>query len=133
MYTFSIVVNGHLSCISFGHENVLDVVGFPRQFSNLSDTRFLVNLGFPFSLTCQDSAELYQIFFVNYENLGFRICRENCVNYDKIEIEARLRKSHIQPKCILFLPFDRCYMILPCFDIVFTLFASFTACEDDIF
>ena len=35
------------------------------------------------------------IFFVNSENLGMRIWRKNCVNYDKIEIAARLRKSHI--------------------------------------
>ena len=36
-----------------------------------------------------------RIFFVNSENLGSRIWRKNCVNYDKIEIAARLRKSHI--------------------------------------
>ena len=54
-------------------------------------------------------------FFVNSENLGIRIWRKNCVNYDKIENAARLRKSHIYPKCIVFLPFDRCYRILPCY------------------
>ena len=38
---------------------------------------------------------------------------------------------------ILFLPFDRCYMLLPCYlhsiDIVFTYVASFKGYEDDIF
>ena len=38
---------------------------------------------------------------------------------------------------ILFLPFDRCYMLLPCYlhsiYIVFTYVASFTGYKDDIF
>ena len=46
-------------------------------------------------------------------------------------------KSNIKSMCILFLPFDRCYMILPCYlhsiYIVFTYFASFTGYEDDMF
>ena len=37
------------------------------------------------------------------------------LNYNKIEIAARLQKSQNLPKCILFLPFDRCNMILPCY------------------
>ena len=36
-------------------------------------------------------------------------------NYNKFEIVKKQRKSNIQPTCILFLPFDRCYMILPCY------------------
>ena len=36
--------------------------------------------------------------------------------------------------CILFLPFDRCYMILPyAIYVVFKYFSSFTGYEDDIF
>ena len=62
---------------------------------------------------CRQTSKLQQAIFVNSKNLGIRIWRKNCVNYVKIKIVVRLRKSHIQTKCILFLPFDRCYIILP--------------------
>ena len=53
--------------------------------------------------------------FVNSAILGLQIWRKNHVNYEKFEIPPKQRKSNIQPTCILFLPFDRCNMILPCY------------------
>ena len=54
-------------------------------------------------------------FFVNSEIWGMQIQRKKRVNYDKFEIMTRHCKSNIKPKSILFLPFYRCNMILPCF------------------
>ena len=42
-------------------------------------------------------------FFVNSENLGIRMWGKKCINYDKIEIAARLRKSHVcYPNALFF-------------------------------
>ena len=54
-------------------------------------------------------------FCVNSEILELQIWRKKRVNYDKFEFVKKLRKWNILPMCILFLPFDRCYMILPCY------------------
>ena len=54
-------------------------------------------------------------FFVNSAILGVQIWQKKCVNYNKFELATKHLKSNIEPKCILFLSFDRCYMILPYF------------------
>ena len=56
-----------------------------------------------------------RIFFVNSEFSEYRFSKKKRVNYDQFEIATKQRKSNIYPICILFLPFDRCYMILPCY------------------
>ena len=48
-------------------------------------------------------------FFFYSTILGMQIWRKKHVNYDKFEIATKQRKSNI------FLLFDRCYMILPCY------------------
>ena len=50
-------------------------------------------------------------FVVAPENLGIRIWQKKRMNYDKVEIAAKLRKSQMSPECFLFNPIDRCYMI----------------------
>ena len=55
-----------------------------------------------------------------------QIWQKKRVNQDKFETATKQHKSNIKPMCILFLPFDRSYMIL-------TYFASFTGFEDVIF
>ena len=54
-------------------------------------------------------------FFVNSEILVIRIWRKKRVKYHKFEIARKQRNSNISPTCNLFLPFARCYMILPCY------------------
>ena len=56
--------------------------------------------------------EKKHIFF-NPKNLGMRIWREKKPDKKNKKNTAKLQKSQILPKSILFLPFDRCFMILP--------------------
>ena len=57
-----------------------------------------------------------QHYSVNFENFGNRgLAEEKRINYNKFEITIKQRKSNIKPTYILFLPFDRCYMIIPCY------------------
>ena len=63
------------------------------------------------------------IFFINSETFGMQILRKKPVNYDKFEIATKQRKSNIYTECIISLPFDRCYKILPYYLLVFTDFA----------
>ena len=64
------------------------------------------------TILCADLEE--EKIFVNSEILGIQIWwgKKN-VNYDKFEIVTKQSKSNILPTWILFVPFDRCYMILP--------------------
>ena len=56
-------------------------------------------------------------FFCELCNFGITDLakKKKHVNCDKFEIPPKQRKSKILPTCILFLPFDRGYMILPCY------------------